>query len=194
MNKNTNCLRLFANNKSITDIINSMLKVIGLLTAVDRSYIFLVKPVENSEDYSMYHAFEWVADGVISELNNPLLHDKTFYDLGAHNMLHAFKKNRKYIINLRDIKTNLALKHTLSIQDIKSILGFPIYENGELIAWIGLDHCRNKNMVWDEYTIKSLEDVASILMDAKIISKYIKQQNIVEIVDGGINNMLTKSE
>ena len=188
------CIKLFAENKSVEDILNSILKVIGLLTATDRSYIFFLKQVDRTNDYSMYHAFEWVADGVTSELNNPLLQDKTFYDLGAHNMIHDFINKKKSIVYLRDINTNLALKHTLSIQNIKSILGFPIYENGSLIAWIGLDHCRNKNVVWDEYTIKSLEDVATIISDTKLISKYLEENSKLFTTENEDTNILRKLE
>lgn len=158
------CLNGFLEANTKRDTINSALKAIGTFNLADRAYIFRVEPAtEDKSDYTMFYEYEWVNNSISTELNNPLLTNNTFSDVGGLDILNDLKQNKISKILVNKLGLNLAAKHTLSMQGIKALIAAPIFKNDELIAWIGLDDCSDDNREWSEVTEQSLLEAAKRL-------------------------------
>lgn len=164
-----NCLSTFLEARTTDDIINATLKALGTFNVAERAYIFNLQPIDElKSDYKLYYSYEWVSEIAESEINNPLLTDNTFSDLGALEILKAFKNRKISTIYTKKAGLNLALKTTLGMQKIKSIIAAPIYKEDELIGWLGLDECIDENREWSDITEQSLYTVANRLSDLLI--------------------------
>lgn len=164
-----NCLSTFLEARTTDDIINATLKALGAFNVAERAYIFNLQPIDElKSDYKLYYSYEWVSETAESEINNPLLSDKTFSDLGALEILKSFKNRKISKIYTKKVGLNLALKTTLGMQKIKSIIAAPIYKEDELIGWLGLDECSDENREWSDITEHALLTVANRLSDLLI--------------------------
>ena len=176
-----NCLSTFLEARTTDDIINATLKALGTFNVAERAYIFNLQPIDElKSDYKLYYSYEWVSETAESEINNPLLTDNTFSDLGALEILKAFKNRKISTIYTKKAGLNLALKTTLGMQKIKSIIAAPIYKEDELIGWLGLDECSDENREWSDITEHALLTVANRLSDLLITNidkKYICKIN-----------------
>jgi len=122
--------------------INAALAALGNAVIVDRIYIFENHPHPNTGEMLMSQRWEWVAPGVIPEIDNPELQNLPYKD--------CFPRWYKYLSKgqtiaglVKDFPPNE--REILQEQGILSILLTPIEIKGKLWGFIGFDNCHSEH-------------------------------------------------
>ncbi len=128
--------------------IEVMLEYLGKTLHGDRTYIF-----EKDERGYDNNTYEWVADGVVPE-------KEELQNLPPEVCAHWYKKfqdNRCVVIHqLEDIREkDPILYEVLEKQSIHSLVVVPLYDNGKVIAFFGLDNIAEN--ISFEYTQSMLQ-------------------------------------
>lgn len=127
----------------INNALNAMLRDIGALIGVSRSYIF-----QFTEDRKiMTNTHEWCAEGI-----SPRVHK--LQDLKTSKFpwwMQQLEEGKIILLTDIGILPEVAqnTKDFLSFQNIKSVLIFPLYMNSILKGFIGFDSV-NKKRIWQE--------------------------------------------
>lgn len=110
-----------------------ILEYLGEAQNGDRAYIF-----ERNEQGGHDNTYEWVANGVRPEKDNL---QNVPYEV-CSSWYRNFRENRYIMIenieNLRD--SDPMLYEVLKRQDIQTLVVVPLYENGEVIGFFGVDN------------------------------------------------------
>ena len=138
--------------RDLDEVINEALEIIGLLAESGRSYIFLISKDGNN----LTNTHEWCAQGVEPrKLNLQNIPCNTF-----PFWMERFHKNE--VINISDVSAMPAEaeaeKEWLTMQNIKSVLVFPLSIANELAGFIGLDNVKIAGL-WSEPDINILRTV-----------------------------------
>jgi PAS domain S-box-containing protein len=143
--------------------INFSLKQFGRFFQADRCYIFLF--VNNNE--AVHNAYEWCSDGVSEQKLNLQNLDLNQFKWWQDQLL-----NNK-VIHIPDLQKLIgpdqSEKDILLSQQIKSLLSIPMYNNGILIGFLGLDRV-TKQESWSESQIKQFKVIAEIMTG--VFAKY----------------------
>ena len=135
--------------------VNNVLKLIGEKADVSRVYIFMLD--ETQDEKLISQKYEWVAEGIIPQINNNNLISipisDPIFSWWAERM--SIRQNVMGITEEFDEPT----KSVLSRQDILSVLAIPIYVKDHLWGFIGFDDCITKR-VWTDAEIDALEMLA----------------------------------
>ena len=134
----------FLGNTLIDDALNASLRDIGILTGVSRSYIF-----QFSDDNKLVNnTHEWCAEDI-----SPRVHK--LHNLEAARFpwwIQQLREGRN--IHLTDIddlpKEAQATREFLQLQNIKSVLVFPLHVKSTLQGYIGFESV-NKKRKWKSY-------------------------------------------
>ncbi|MEX1247202.1 MAG: diguanylate cyclase [Anaerolineales bacterium] len=130
--------RLFR-DKSFDRAVMQVLEDLGKATGVDRVYIF-----ENSTNWQgdvlASQRYEWVAEGVVPQINNPDLQDLPLEKSGFSRWLSLLQNNQVVKGHVRDFP--LGEKDILSSQRILSIIVVPIFPGDMLWGFIGFDETK----------------------------------------------------
>ncbi len=158
--------------------IDIILEYMGKYLNGERTYIF-----EKNADGGDDNTYEWVADGVapVKELLQDLPQE-----ICAH--WHAiFSENRHIVIrDLEDIREDDPLQYeNLKRQDIRSLVVVPLYDDGKVIGFYGID---NPGHNWTfEYAADMLQIMGHFLVST------IKQRNLVrQLQEMSYRDQLTK--
>jgi len=146
--------------------INEALKSIGLGLDVDRAYIFKIYN-KNNKQY-MKRIYEWTKSGIKSEIDNSLINDVTFEEIKAYELYVNLISNKISKLYTEEIKDPV-LKHTLLTQNIKTTIICPIFNESDLIGFVGLDDCMNENRIWDTTIEKSLRSLCTALSNVLLL-------------------------
>lgn len=123
-----------ADINELNTAIRILLASIGDYTGADRAYTF-----EYYKKTGIYrNSNEWCAGGVIPQIDN--LQDLTIPDMPCWHK--AFQKSESIIIeDLEDIRTEMPSEYEiLKVQDIRTVIVFPMYHKNELYGFIGVDN------------------------------------------------------
>jgi|GEM_PF-6208932 PAS domain S-box-containing protein len=139
--------------------INGILQRIGIASDVSRVYIF---KSHTSEDGRLLcsQLFEWVAEGVEPQIDNPELQDFPAEEKGFHRWVDIMQKGEPVYGNIKDFPG--AEQEVLKAQDIKSILAMPIFVKDRWWGFMGFDECRQERE-WSIIEIDALRTAADIL-------------------------------
>jgi len=148
---------------SFSSAINSSIALLGEFFHADRCYIFLFSNNFNT----VSNDFEWCAkgiDGKKSDLQN--------LETSNYQWWHdQIKANR--IIHLSDLQShhslNEAEKSIINDQQIKSLLSIPMFNNGILLGFIGLDRVMETKS-WTDSQIKQFKVIGEII--SSVFAKY----------------------
>ncbi len=132
-----------------------VLEDIGLATGADRVYIFSNYKIR--DDHYLKMDFEWVKEGVSSEIEDTNLQRMKYKDI-IPGWREKFSKGEEINSITSEIQT--PLKDILEKQNVKSILNVPIFKNEEFWGFIGIDNCE-KVRLWSEEETASLRIVAN---------------------------------
>jgi PAS domain S-box-containing protein len=150
---------LFLGSIDIDEAINASLRDMGVLSGASHSWIYLF----NENKSLMSITYEWSADGVDSQ-------KKLIQDLKTECIpwwMEQLSKGK--IINIPDIsslpKEAIGMREILIIQNIKSILIFPLYVRNELKGFIGFDNI-NEPYRWKEIDLSLLRISSQIIGNA----------------------------
>ena len=121
----------FLGDISTNDAINATLRDMGILSGASRVILFIFKEVK----INLNHTYEWCAEGI-----NPLF--QYFQNSWIINLPWWNEQLRKgNIINISDVnnlpKEAQATKLLLKVNQIKSLLVFPLHNKAELAGFIG---------------------------------------------------------
>ncbi|MDA8217687.1 MAG: GAF domain-containing sensor histidine kinase [Dehalococcoidales bacterium] len=154
----------FSTSSTIDDAINAALADIGEFTGASRSYLFLLQ----NESQRLDNTHEWCAPGVTPQKEN--LQDLS-PDQAPWWMATLY---RGEAVNIPDVSSlngdKAAAREILEPQDIKSLLALPVYAQGKLAGFLGLD-----NVVvpaaWRE------EDLLLLRLCAEIVGREIEREH-----------------
>lgn len=173
--------RLLKNN-DWQSVINEVLAKLGEAAQASRIYIFQNHPPTPTGDILIDQKYEWVAEGITPEIDNPDLQNLSLDEvlprwkttLGNREIISGFVKD--FPQSERDI---------LEPQNIVSILVLPIFVNDEWWGFIGFDECTGER-VWQPLEIEALRTASNN------IGATIQRQEAESVVQSQ-NNTLIKA-
>lgn len=154
--------------------IQGVLQNIGQAAKVSRVYIFQNFRDEVGKLY-MSQQYEWTADHVKSEIDNPLLERLYYFDNGLEGLIEILAQGKVYKGLVRDLPETE--RQVLKAQDIKSIILTPVFKGGLWWGFLGYDEC-DFEREWNTNEIQLLNTVADIFTSA------LERENIEEKLSG----------
>lgn len=121
-----------------TEAVPAALAAVSAAAKVDRAYVFSFK---NNADGAVYASqrYEWVAEGVEPQLENPELQDIPMYAAGYGRWVDHFR--RYDLVHGTIAEFPESEQEKLSAQGIISLVVLPIYVNAALWGFVGFDDC-----------------------------------------------------
>ncbi len=155
----------FVGTSNINDAINISLCDMGMLSKASRSYLFLF----SEDNKTMNNSHEWCTEGVSSQID-------TLQDLPLEMFPWWMDKLKKgeyiHITDVLKIPLEAATeKEILKIQDVKSLLVFPLTIGEKLSGFIGFDNVRDTG-AWND------DDFALLQIFSEIIGNSLKRKKI----------------
>lgn len=148
----------FLESKNWRNEMGDVLKNIGESARVSRVYIFKNFRDEKGMLY-MSQQFEWVADQVAPEIDNPVLERLYYHENGLERLIGILSAGKIYKGIVRELPENE--RQVLEAQEILSIFITPIFQNGQWWGFIGYDEC-NYEREWNANEIQLLKTAADI--------------------------------
>jgi PAS domain S-box-containing protein len=137
----------------------STLDALGRASDVSRAYVFEFRPGAGGEVLAS-QTFEWVAEGVEPQIDNPDMLNFPMFAHGFGHWLGIFEKGGIISGHVRDLSA--AEQAVLASQDIRSILVVPIMAGGQIWGMLGFDECRAERD-WAGPKIRAIETAARTL-------------------------------
>lgn len=120
--------------ESLNDVIERLGK------ATDASRVYLFENYKNDDGVLMTTlSYEWVAEGVTSQLNNPLLRDLRFYEDGFPRWAKILSQGGIIHGAISDLPEDESA--LLKQRDVCSVLAVPVFVNQNLWGHIVFDDC-----------------------------------------------------
>lgn len=136
--------------------INEALATLGEATEVDRIYIFYIHSHPDTQSSACSQLWEWVAEGIVSQMNNPDLYNFPFQDI-LPRIYEILSQGGAIAGNVRDFPEEE--KQILEPQGIISILLVPILIKENFWGFVGFDDCHQEQN-WQEIEIATLRAIA----------------------------------
>ncbi|NOX87669.1 MAG: PAS domain S-box protein, partial [Calditrichaeota bacterium] len=149
----------FLRASSWEEHINEVLRQLGEVTGVSRTYLF--KKHERANGVPLVsQKYEWVAEGIVPQIDNPDLQNIPLIESGFGRWVKRLSKGKIIQGHIHDFPQEE--QEILNAQDIKSILVVPIFSDDEWWGFIGFDNCVEKRE-WSFMEIEALQIAADIL-------------------------------
>jgi len=143
--------------------IREILARLGTVTNVSRVYIFENRISEEGALLSSQR-YEWVAEGIKPEIDNPALQDFSLEREGFGRWVDIMRKGGHLHGLVREAPEEGERK-ILGSQGILSIAAVPIYRGDRWWGFMGFDECVNERQ-WSDVEMEALSVVASTLSAA----------------------------
>ncbi|HSL87941.1 MAG TPA: PAS domain S-box protein [Ignavibacteriaceae bacterium] len=143
--------------KDFNIAIKKTLAFLGESASVDRVYLFENKTEEKTGKHYMSQKYEWVANNVEAQINNPEL-QMLPYDPVFAEWYHVFLEGGFIWSLIKNLPEKQ--KRIMENEDILSILEVPIKIKNELWGFIGFDDCTTERE-WTESEISVLKAAAA---------------------------------
>jgi PAS domain S-box-containing protein len=144
--------------ESLREGIKKTLAVLGDATMVDRIYIFR-NHFNNSGEFCMSYAFEWVANGIDAQLDFSLLQNLPY---SIFPELEAKLRKNQAINDLVKNTTNKVFYKAMTEQNIIAYLFVPIFSGDKFWGYIGFDNCSTEDLFAKEQ-VAALHALATTL-------------------------------
>ncbi|MEL7242371.1 MAG: PAS domain S-box protein [Cyanobacteria bacterium J06573_2] len=154
--KASNCLLTIEDYETS---INEALSALGKAVTADRIYVFKNHPHPTTGEMLMSQQWEWVAPGVIPEIDNPELQNLPYNDCFPC-WYESFCQGKAIAGLVKDFPQTE--KEILQSQGILSILVTPIEIKGKLWGFIGFDNCHSEHC-WTNQEKSVLQAAAGTL-------------------------------
>ncbi len=175
-------------NRNLKVAISNSLELIGKAADVDRVYYW-----ENSkaEDGSILTSqrFEWSADEVEPQINNPDLQDVPINFFGE--FVEPMENNEVFQAILSNMPESSSTREFLAEQNIKSILAIPIFTEEGFWGFIGYDDCKMERE-WSQAELSLLKSFANSISNA--IDRNFLERNLIASKEIAEKASLAKSE
>ncbi|WP_168163423.1 hybrid sensor histidine kinase/response regulator [Calothrix sp. 336/3] len=126
--------------------IQAALNTLGQATEVDRIYIFENHPHPGTGKNVMSQRWEWVAEGIVPEIDNPDLQNLC-YEAFFPRWYELLSRQKSVVGKIADFPTSERM--VLEPQGILSILVVPIFIRDRFWGFVGFDDCHLERD-WDE--------------------------------------------
>jgi PAS domain S-box-containing protein len=144
------------------DVVPEILGELGTAAGASRAYIFERAP-GGPGDWVVSQRFEWTADGISVQLDNPDLQNLSLRDMGEPGWVQELNCGRAVQSLLRDFSPRT--QEFFRGQSILSLAMVPILPGGELWGFVGFDDCLWER-TWSTGEMEALEAAASLLGSA----------------------------
>jgi PAS domain S-box-containing protein len=138
--------------------INDALEEIGLFVDADRSYIFDY----NTDNQTTSNTYEWCREGITPQIDE--LQHIPFSEVPKWIEVH-FKGEIMDIPSVAQLEEG-RFKELLEVQDIKSLIAFPMMDGNSCIGFIGFDSVRSEH-IFNETDKIILELFAEMVVNIK---------------------------
>ncbi len=132
--------------------VDGILQKVGAAAQVDRAYVFETHTAESGAVLASQR-YEWAADGIVPQINNPNLQRIPLRESGYGRWLDEFSAQRP--IHGAVAGFPAAEQPTLYAQGIHSVLILPIFTGGQLWGFVGFDDC-SAEREWTESELNLL--------------------------------------
>ena len=132
---------------------------LGRAARVSRVYLFEKRPAPG-DAVVMSQRREWVGDGVVALLDDPVLEEFDLTAMGFAEWIAPLSRGQIIHSHLRNAPEGA--KAELARQGIQSVLLVPILVEGAWWGLVGVDECESER-VWTEGEIEALRAAAGIL-------------------------------
>lgn len=140
------------------ETIQSALAILGEVVRTDRVYIFENHPQSVTGEVAVSQRFEWTAEDVTPQIDNPILQDLPWRAHGMMRWYDTLAKGDNISGPVRDFPETE--REALTAQDILSLLIVPIFINEHFWGYIGFDECRRERK-WTTDEINALHTMAA---------------------------------
>lgn len=152
----------FLKDNDIETNIQTTLERLGNATSVSRVYIF-----ENHQAADgtllMSQRYEWAAEGISTEIDNPDLQNLSYLDVGFDRWIPTMQASKPIYGSVSTFPD--AERAILEPQDILFIVVVPIFVGTQWWGFIGFDECVCERY-WSEIEIRALMAAATIMGSA----------------------------
>lgn len=145
------------NAENYRESIQASLAILGQATEVDRVYIFECHSDADTGDKLMSQRWEWVAPGIVPEIDNPELQNLSFKDC-LPSWYPKLSQNQDISGLIKDFSE--AERAILEPQSIISIVVVPIAVRRVFWGFMGFDDC-HRGHIWSQNEINALKTVAN---------------------------------
>lgn len=136
--------------------VQAALDTLGPATDVDRIYIFENHPHPDSGAPAISQRWEWVAEGVTPEIDNPELQNLLYLDI-LPRWYRTLSRQEPILGLIRDFPSEE--RDLLEPQGILSIIVVPIFIRKRFWGFAGFDDCHQERP-WDDITKAALMAIA----------------------------------
>ncbi|MBI5216873.1 MAG: PAS domain S-box protein [Ignavibacteriae bacterium] len=143
----------------VNEGIQETLRVLGVATNSSRVYIF-ENHLDKEETVLTSQRFEWCAEGIVPQIDNPDLQNAPLEDIGFRRWIDSLSQNKPIYGNIKEFPE--AERDFLALQEIKSIVIMPIYIGTVWWGFIGFDECVQERE-WSIAEIEALHAAAGML-------------------------------
>lgn len=141
------------------EVIPQVLAQLGEAADVSRVYLF-ENHWENGARLLTSQRYEWCAEGIEPQINNPTLQNFDYLERGFDHFYETLQRGEVLAAKVRDLPP--AVQEELAPQGILSILALPIFVQRQFWGFIGFDECRSER-TWKPYEVDTLRTAANLL-------------------------------
>lgn len=141
------------------DSIATVIEKIGKASNASRSYLFIHSYAPDGTSLISMR-YEWVSEGVSSQLNNPELQNLDWVGRGYKRWGSILMSGGVIFGKVEDFPEYE--RSLLTSQDIKSLVVVPIFSGDTFFGFIGLDDCITDH-TWENFEIDTLTVAAGLL-------------------------------
>gem|GEM_PF-746132 len=142
--------------------VNEALRILGEAANVDRAYVFTNHPHSLTGLPAQSMRYEWVREGISSEIDNPEMQDLLYSDI-AEDWYDRLNQGRPVVAIPRNMYG--PGREIFVDQRIQSLLLVPIMRMGGFQGFIGFDDCHQERN-WPESEVASLMAAAASVGNA----------------------------
>lgn len=175
-------------NRNLNEAISKSLELIGKAADVDRVYYWENSKADDGSTLTSQR-FEWSADEVESQINNPDLQNVPINFFGE--FVKPMESNEVFQAILSNMPASSSTREFLEEQNIKSILAIPIFTKEGFWGFIGYDDCKMERE-WSQAELSLLKSFANSISNA--IDRNFLERNLIESKEIAEKASLAKSE
>ena len=144
------------------DAADDLLERLGIAAEASRAYLFECD-LRPDGRWTASQRFEWVAAGVSAELDNQLMQDMCFDEVGLGRLARIGEHNGLFAGVVRDFPAEE--RAVFDAQDVLALVTVPIFVDGAWWGFIGFDDCVTERN-WSPAELDALRTASSLLAAA----------------------------
>lgn len=170
------CLHTLTTEQDMDIALQRFLEAVGGFYQANRAYIFEF----DMENNLLNNTFEWCKSGITAEIdrlqNLPLE--------VVSNWIRKFETDGEFSISSlgRDVDPNSDEYHILNMQGIESLMAAPIYKNGNISGFIGVDDPRQNQ--GNLTLLRSVSEFVQTELEQRRLLKELERMSFIDALTG----------